>query len=86
MRTPELRPWRHSGVFIANFEQISQRINKIYYNTIYFKAFSHVSVVNLVFITSENHLLKECFNIEAVIFCIQKNSFPYLLFAKVDIY
>ena len=56
MRTPELRPRRHSGVFIANFEQISQRINKIYYNTIYFKAFSRVSVVNLVFITSENHL------------------------------
>ena len=56
MRTPELCQLRHSGVFIANFEQISQRINKIYYNIIYFTACSRVFIVNLLFITSEYYL------------------------------
>ena len=30
--------------------------------------------------------MKKCFNREAVNFCIQKNTFPYPLDAKVDIY
>ena len=34
MKTPEIRQRRLSGVFIVDFEHISQHINKIYYNTI----------------------------------------------------
>ena len=59
MRTPELCQLRHSGVFIANFEQISQRINKIYYNIIYFTACSRVSIVNLLLIILPNIIYKK---------------------------
>ena len=56
MKTPEISQWRHSGVFIVNFEKIWQLINKIYYNIIYFTACSRVSIVNLLLITVEYHL------------------------------
>ena len=86
MKTPEIRQQHLSGVFIVDFEQISQLINRIYYNIIYFTACSCVSIINLLLITFAYHLQKECFNREAVTFCIQKNTFPYPLDAKVDIY